>query len=56
MGNFVEFGPILLKVDGSQVPNNFTWTTEYNIVFVDQPIGAGFGYAAKKEEIPTNED
>lgn len=27
------------------VKNNYTWALEYNILFVDQPVGTGLSYA-----------
>ena len=27
------------------VRNNDSWTKDYNVVFVDQPVGTGLGYA-----------
>jgi carboxypeptidase C (cathepsin A) len=27
------------------VQNNFTWANNYNLLFVDQPVGTGLSYA-----------
>ena len=49
MGNFFECGPFRL-VTSNMKPydiktNNDSWTKDYNIIFVDQPVGTGLGYA-----------
>jgi vitellogenic carboxypeptidase-like protein/serine carboxypeptidase 1 len=46
----MELGPFwLVKPNGFKpydvVRNNFTWTKDYNILFVDQPVGTGLSYA-----------
>ncbi|EAR83957.3 serine carboxypeptidase family protein (macronuclear) [Tetrahymena thermophila SB210] len=40
----------------SFIQNKFSWSNDYNIIFIDQPIGTGISYAEKDEEIPTNQD
>lgn len=39
-GNFQEIGPI----DEYMNPRNTTWVQHMNVVFVDNPVGAGFSY------------
>lgn len=50
LGNLMQLGPFwLVKPEGFKpydvVRNNYTWTKDYNILFVDQPVGTGLSYA-----------
>jgi vitellogenic carboxypeptidase-like protein len=49
LGNLMELGPFWIVPDAAEpykiVRNNFTWVKEYNIMFVDQPVGTGLSYA-----------
>ena len=40
-------GPLRLQrhFDIEVIPNNFTWANNFNILFVDQPVGTGLTYA-----------
>ncbi|XP_012341187.1 retinoid-inducible serine carboxypeptidase-like isoform X1 [Apis florea] len=40
-GNFEELGPL----DVDLKPRNFSWVKDYNVLFIDNPIGTGFSYA-----------
>jgi len=44
-----ELGPFHIKTSKSQAfdieRNKFAWTNNYNILFVDQPVGTGLSYA-----------
>lgn len=39
-GNFIEFGPLDLELN----ERNHTWIKDFNIIFVDNPVGVGFSY------------
>jgi vitellogenic carboxypeptidase-like protein len=49
LGNLMELGPYWLVPDSSQpyvvVRNNNSWVKDYNVLFVDQPVGTGLSYA-----------
>ncbi|KAL6430083.1 hypothetical protein ACFW04_007700 [Cataglyphis niger] len=37
-GNFEELGPL----DADLKPRNYTWVKNYNVLFIDNPVGTGF--------------
>ncbi|XP_076650148.1 retinoid-inducible serine carboxypeptidase [Halictus rubicundus] len=39
-GNFEELGPLDLDLK----PRNYTWVKDYNVLFIDNPVGTGFSY------------
>ena len=49
LGNFMELGPHFIKPANlapyEVVKNNFTWIKDYNVIFVDQPVGTGLSFA-----------
>ncbi|KAJ1919302.1 hypothetical protein H4219_002064 [Mycoemilia scoparia] len=44
IGLFTEMGPLKVHKDGTLSRRNITWANEYDILFVDQPVGTGFSY------------
>lgn len=56
LGNFMELGPNWIKTSNTSayeiVRNQHAWTNEYNILFVDQPVGTGLSYADTKVPDP----
>jgi carboxypeptidase C (cathepsin A) len=42
-----ELGPLNLKrtMNVDIVQNKYTWANDYNLLFVDQPVGTGLAYA-----------
>lgn len=44
MDALAENGPCLITADGNSERNPFSWTKEYHMVYIDQPVGAGFSY------------
>lgn len=49
LGNFFELGPFWIRPADMQpyeiLRNNNTWVKDYNVIFVDQPVGTGLSYA-----------
>jgi vitellogenic carboxypeptidase-like protein len=49
LGNFMELGPFFIKTATNRpyetIRNIHSWTKNYNILFVDQPVGTGLSYA-----------
>jgi vitellogenic carboxypeptidase-like protein/serine carboxypeptidase 1 len=52
----MELGPFWVVESRTRpydvIRNNFTWTKDYNILFVDQPVGTGLSYA--DQEFPNS--
>ncbi|PVH77468.1 alpha/beta-hydrolase [Cadophora sp. DSE1049] len=45
VGMLAEHGPCLVSVDGNSTKfNPYSWTTAYNIIYIDQPAGVGYSY------------
>ena len=45
LGMLQELGPCLINADGTgTVYNEYGWSKETNLLFVDQPAGVGFSY------------
>ncbi|KAJ1679791.1 hypothetical protein EV182_001322 [Spiromyces aspiralis] len=44
IGLFTEMGPLMFDDAGELVRRNLTWANEYDILFVDQPVGTGYSY------------
>ncbi|CAL1686269.1 unnamed protein product [Lasius platythorax] len=49
-GNFEELGPL----DTDLNPRNYTWVKNYNVLFIDNPVGTGFSYVNKSKFARTN--
>ncbi|CAD0195936.1 unnamed protein product [Chrysodeixis includens] len=54
-GLFDIIGPIKIE-DGKVVPRNVTWASDYSLLFLDNPIGAGFSFTDDDRGYTTNED
>ncbi|XP_063988121.1 retinoid-inducible serine carboxypeptidase-like [Diachasmimorpha longicaudata] len=51
IGNFLEIGPL----DMYGTPRNTTWVNDYNVLFIDAPVGAGFSYTNSTEGFNTQD-
>ncbi|CAB0030450.1 unnamed protein product [Trichogramma brassicae] len=47
IGNFGEIGPI----DAQLRARNHTWVKDYNVLFIDNPVGTGFSYVDDYERL-----
>ncbi len=49
LGNLMEMGPFRISPSATSAfnitRNQWAWTSAYNILFVDQPVGTGLSYA-----------
>jgi carboxypeptidase C (cathepsin A) len=52
-GNFFEFGPYYVNSTGQINNREITWANDYHLLFIDNPIGAGFSFAANRNEYVT---
>ncbi|XP_071502853.1 retinoid-inducible serine carboxypeptidase-like [Diadema antillarum] len=49
-GNFEEIGPL----DVNQNPRDTTWVSVANVLFIDNPVGAGYSYVTADSAYTTN--
>mmetsp|Transcript_6893 Transcript_6893/g.16426 ORF Transcript_6893/g.16426 Transcript_6893/m.16426 type:complete len:429 (-) Transcript_6893:195-1481(-) len=52
---FYEMGPYRINKQGQVSLNEYAWTKDANMIFVDQPIGTGFSTAKNQGDYVTNE-
>ncbi|XP_023947017.2 venom serine carboxypeptidase-like [Bicyclus anynana] len=54
-GAFDLIGPIQV-VNGKVAARNVTWADDYSLLFIDNPVGAGFSFTDDERGYPDNED
>lgn len=56
-GLFSENGPFYVSEDGSElVLRNTSWSQQYDVVFIDNPVGTGFSYTQNANGFVTDEE
>lgn len=55
IGNFAELGPYLLLNSTSLTRNRNRWNRRFGLIFLDNPLGAGFSAPNSDGDIPTDE-
>eukprot|EP00927_Polykrikos_kofoidii_P068802 TRINITY_DN64144_c0_g1_i1.p1 TRINITY_DN64144_c0_g1~~TRINITY_DN64144_c0_g1_i1.p1 ORF type:complete len:498 (-),score=58.92 TRINITY_DN64144_c0_g1_i1:84-1577(-) len=53
-GLFAEMGPIRLDALLQPHMNNYTWNRKYGMLFIDNPVGAGFSFTNEQSGYCTN--
>eukprot|EP00250_Pteridium_aquilinum_P020198 c24738_g1_i1 orf=77-1423(+) len=56
LGNFYELGPWRVGEDQCLYRNPAPWNRIFGVLFLDNPVGAGFSIAPHVEDIPTDQD
>ncbi|KAI3977023.1 hypothetical protein MKX01_008881 [Papaver californicum] len=62
IGNFFELGPWRVSSDSKTNDSSIlksnpgAWNCKFGVVFIDNPIGAGFSIASSSEEIPVDQE
>jgi len=61
LGLFTEHGPVSIDENLNPIPRNRAWNKRYNMLYIDNPVGAGFsytsndkGYATSMDDVGTN--
>lgn len=53
-GLFLEHGPYAIDGNGNLVTKDITWTREFGVIYVDNPVGTGFSYVEDDSGYVTN--
>jgi len=56
-GMFTEIGPFTINADMEVVPLNpeYSWNRNYSLLFLDNPVGAGYSFTDDRRAMVTNE-
>ncbi|XP_049867872.1 retinoid-inducible serine carboxypeptidase-like [Pectinophora gossypiella] len=52
IGNFDIMGPLDLNLE----PRNYTWVKNFNVMYLDNPVGSGFSYVDDPSHLTTTND
>jgi len=55
IGLFTENGPYMFNKTAKMFRNEYSWNEEYDLMFVDQPVGVGFSRVKDKDHFCRNE-
>ncbi|KAM7302294.1 venom serine carboxypeptidase [Ixodes scapularis] len=55
MGLFTESGPFVITDTGIPKLRESTWTRSFSVLYVDNPVGAGFSFTGKEQGYARNE-
>ncbi|KAJ2953881.1 hypothetical protein O0L34_g1508 [Tuta absoluta] len=55
IGLFEEIGPVKIE-NGVVKRRNTTWATDYSLLFIDNPVGAGFSFTRNDSGYATSQD
>ncbi|KAJ7348936.1 serine carboxypeptidase [Mycena albidolilacea] len=56
LGLFMELGPCTIMSDTETEYNKYSWNSNSNMLFIDQPVGVAFSYAEFGETVGTTEE
>lgn len=55
-GLFVETGPFGVDKKLRLFPHKYAWTNEYNMLYIDNPVGTGFSFTDNEQGYANNEE
>ncbi|BES89374.1 unnamed protein product [Nesidiocoris tenuis] len=55
-GLFTETGPLEIKLDLSLRRRKYSWTNDFHMLYIDNPVGTGFSFTKDPKAYVTNEE
>ena len=56
LGLFAENGPYVIDNNLNVSEREFSWSDSYNMLYMDQPVGAGFSFTDSQQGFANNEE
>ncbi|KAI6661579.1 serine carboxypeptidase CPVL-like [Oopsacas minuta] len=53
---FVENGPIVIDKNGDPSRREINWVKNFNVLYIDNPVGTGYSFVRDKDGLSTNEN